>query len=398
MALSYPQRSTAPFPIAIAEASSALLAAVAPPMDPLTHTLVGATLARTRLGRGVPYASACLVLAANAPDIDVVAYFGGEDAGFLWRRGWSHGPLGMLLLPALLVVLLGAWWRWRSGGTPAPWRKWLGLCYLGTLTHPALDWLNTYGVRLLSPFSSTWYYGDTLFIVDPWLWLLLGGGMFLASSASRRAIARWAALGGVASLAVLAGPTGAISKALWLIGLVGLAVWRARAPDPLARRGELVATCAAAAAALYLGAMLAGAAGARSLVAAELEQSGIGRIESLMVGPLPATLLQREVVVELPDRYLFGTFRWLGSPRLDLEALEGNGEAKPASAALQTALDDPAIRGFACWARYPYVELERLADGATRTWIFDARYVRPPAPRRRGFGVAVVGAESRETP
>jgi inner membrane protein len=362
-------------------------------VDPLTHTLVGATMARTRLGRGVPYASATLVLAANAPDVDVLAYFGGEDAGFLWRRGWSHGPLGMLVLPLVLVLALGAWWRWRSGRTPAPWRKWLALAYLGTLTHPALDWLNTYGVRLLSPFSTTWYYGDTLFIVDPWLWLLLGGGMFLASSPSRRAVARWAALALVASLAVLAGPVGAISKALWVVGLVLLAAWRARAPEPLARRGDRIATCAAGAAALYLGVMLAGAGAARSLVAAELQQRGLGRVESLMVGPLPATLLRREVVVELPDRYVFGTFRWLGSPRLVLELGEAQSAQKPASAVSLAALEDPAIRGFACWARYPYVELERLASGVTRAWIFDARYVRPPAPRGRGFGVAFVDVE-----
>ncbi|MEX0342766.1 MAG: metal-dependent hydrolase, partial [Erythrobacter sp.] len=41
-------------------------------------------------------------------------------------------------------------------------------------THPALDWLNVYGIRLLEPFSSRWFYGDTLFIIDVWLWVLLG--------------------------------------------------------------------------------------------------------------------------------------------------------------------------------------------------------------------------------
>jgi hypothetical protein len=50
------------------------------------------------------------------------------------------------------------------------------LCaYIGTLSHPALDWLNSYGIRLLEPFSSTWYAGDTLFIIDVWIWATLIG-------------------------------------------------------------------------------------------------------------------------------------------------------------------------------------------------------------------------------
>ena len=45
------------------------------------------------------------------------------------------------------------------------------------LTHPVLDWLNNYGIRLLMPFSPRWFYGDAVFIIDPWLWLALGGAL-----------------------------------------------------------------------------------------------------------------------------------------------------------------------------------------------------------------------------
>ena len=64
------------------------------------------------------------------------------------------------------------------------------LSYLGVLTHVALDWLNTYGVRLLMPFDRRWFYGDTLFIIDPWLWLALGGGVWLARRGGGPAPAR----------------------------------------------------------------------------------------------------------------------------------------------------------------------------------------------------------------
>ena len=70
-------------------------------------------------------------------------------------------------------------WQAKRGTRPegrAPVNfKWLYLLsFIGCLTHPALDWLNVYGVRLLEPFSSQWFYGDTLFIIDVWLWGLMG--------------------------------------------------------------------------------------------------------------------------------------------------------------------------------------------------------------------------------
>ena len=45
-------------------------------MDNVTHTLFALTLARTPLGRGRG-TTAALVLASNAPDVDIVAALGG---------------------------------------------------------------------------------------------------------------------------------------------------------------------------------------------------------------------------------------------------------------------------------------------------------------------------------
>ena len=72
-------------------------------------------------------------------------------------------------------------------------RSLLLLSYVGVLSHVALDLLNTYGVRLLMPFDRRWFYGDALFIIDPWLWLALGAGVWLArrhgaSRPARRAL------------------------------------------------------------------------------------------------------------------------------------------------------------------------------------------------------------------
>ena len=82
----------------------------------------------------------------------------------------------------ILTGILWWWSRWRrpdATGPPLVGGWLLGLSYLAVATHPTLDWLNTYGMRWWMPFSETWYYGDSVFIIDPWLWLLLGGAVFL---------------------------------------------------------------------------------------------------------------------------------------------------------------------------------------------------------------------------
>lgn len=151
-------------------------------MDNLTHSLVGALLGQAGLKRKTGLAMPALVIGANLPDVDAACFFwleGQEHLGF--RRGITHGPPAMVLLPLILAGLLWGYDRWQTkrgkrpeGRNPVNF-KWLYLLSLiGCLTHPALDWLNVYGIRLLEPFSSQWFYGDTLFIIDVWLWALMG--------------------------------------------------------------------------------------------------------------------------------------------------------------------------------------------------------------------------------
>src|SRR5687767_3261001 len=152
-------------------------------MDPLTHTLVGANLAATRLGEKTRLAAAALIVGANLPDVDAILYFTGHDdlaRGF--RRGWTHGVLALVVLPLVLTGFLLIFQRLRTGEATRPVRPlWLlVLSFLATLTHPALDWLNTYGMRWLMPFDGRWSYGDSVYIMDPWIWLILGTGWLAA--------------------------------------------------------------------------------------------------------------------------------------------------------------------------------------------------------------------------
>lgn len=155
-------------------------------MDNITHSLFGALMGQMGLKKKTGLAMPALIIGANLPDVDTACFFwldGAEHLGF--RRGITHGPIGWLLLPLGLAWLLQAFDNWQIKRGTRPRKrlpvdfKWLYILGLiGCLSHPALDWLNVYGVRLLEPFSSRWFYGDTLFIIDVWLWLLLGFGVW----------------------------------------------------------------------------------------------------------------------------------------------------------------------------------------------------------------------------
>ena len=152
------------------------------PMDNLTHSMVGAVLGQMGLKRKSGFGMATIIIAANIPDIDATCTFLGTQSLAL-RRGLTHGPIAMLLLPLALAAIMVGVDRWQARRGTRPQNRppvhflWLWLiAQIGTLSHPAFDWLNSYGVRLLSPFSDQWFHCDTLFSIDICLWGLLIGG------------------------------------------------------------------------------------------------------------------------------------------------------------------------------------------------------------------------------
>lgn len=155
-------------------------------MDNLTHSLVGAVLGQAGLKRTTGLAMPALIIGANLPDVDAACFVWLEGLEHLaFRRGITHGPPALVLLPLVLAGLLWAFDRWQTKRGTRPEARlpvrfgWLyAMAFIGCLTHPAMDWLNVYGIRLLEPFSSQWFYGDTLFIIDPWLWAVMIGSVW----------------------------------------------------------------------------------------------------------------------------------------------------------------------------------------------------------------------------
>ena len=159
-------------------------------MDNLTHTLFALTVARTPLSRAGRGTAAALVLASNAPDIDIVTVARGSASYLKWHRGPTHGPLGIIGLGLVSATLVWAgqrvYDRWRATRDAGPqstqdgnasFGMLVALSVVGTLLHVAMDLPTQYGTRLLSPFDWRWFSIDLMPIVDIYLLAALVAGL-----------------------------------------------------------------------------------------------------------------------------------------------------------------------------------------------------------------------------
>ncbi len=310
-------------------------------MDNLCHTLVGAALGEAGLKRRTRWGHATLMIASNLPDLDVLV-FATSTPSVAFRRGWTHGILADLLLPPLLtgIIMLVARSRSRapleSFEPPPRASQLLLLSYIGVLLHVGMDLLNNYGVRLLMPFSQRWFYGDVLFIVDPWLWMLLGAGVWFAR--------------------------------------------RHRTGRP-ARAALLVA-------ATYVLAMIVGARASRAEILDRWQQVEGKPPRALMVGPMPVTPLRRQVIIDAGDHYETGTFSWRPRSVHFDEPMVAKNDEDPRVALAREA---PNVRAFLVWARFPFWTFEPAPDG-TRVNVGDMRFNGGPVAGRNFTQSAVVAA------
>jgi len=209
-------------------------------VDNLTHSLIGLASAKAGLERLSPYATSVCVVSANIADADFVALFFGDRWTLLQHhRGITHSIAGTIvigfLIPLVALAMERVVVKVRKSSTRIRFRGLLIASLIAAATHPLLDWTNNYGVRPLLPWSGRWFYGDLVFIVDPYIWLMLGGIVFLLTSKSKWKTLGWSVLGlGITTFIGLAGwrsgPDGAslrIAFVIWVAGLIFLAVLRA---------------------------------------------------------------------------------------------------------------------------------------------------------------------------
>jgi len=151
-------------------------------LEPVTHFLTGACLARAGFNRKTALATATMTLAAEGPDVDILGNFKDPVFGFAHHRGFTHSFLGLFLVQALVVLLIYVIWRLRGRklkdpNRPPRWGLLFLFAYIAGLTHILLDFTNNYGVRPFWPFWEKWYSWDIVFIIEPLLLILLVGGL-----------------------------------------------------------------------------------------------------------------------------------------------------------------------------------------------------------------------------
>jgi inner membrane protein len=137
-------------------------------LDNLTHSLVGLFLARAGCRYASPRGTAIMVLAANAPDMDVICTLGGATSYIHWHRNITHSLIALPLMAILSVALV----RW-FGRTQVRWLPAFLVAMLGVASHLILDLTNVYGVRLLLPFSGHWSHWDGTPVIDLAIWAIL---------------------------------------------------------------------------------------------------------------------------------------------------------------------------------------------------------------------------------
>lgn len=141
-------------------------------MEPVTHLLTGACIARAGLNRTTGLATLTLVLASEAPDGDFATAIGGSASYLEHHRGITHTLLGAPFVAALVLALVYAiyrllLWRGRRPKLPPNWRLLYLYALMAAVIHIFLDFTNSYGVRPFAPFNWKWYSWDILYIVDP---------------------------------------------------------------------------------------------------------------------------------------------------------------------------------------------------------------------------------------
>ena len=295
-------------------------------MDNLCHTLAGAALADAGLKRYTSRGMATLIIASNLPDIDVLV-FATNTLPMSFRRGWTHGVLALAVLPAAFAGLMLAIDRLTPRrDTRTNLRGLLLLSYIGTWLHVFMDFLNSYGVRLLMPFSERWFYGDALYIVDPILYVIFGASIFLGRRQQRRGGDPWKAP-----------RIGLTVAAIYMLTMLGSNVW------------------------------------ARGVVRDGLLRAGLPADTRFMVTPVIFNPFRREVLIDVGGRYEKG-FVWF-EPAPHFRPAGYGVDVNADNPLAQRAAETPRGRAYLRWSRFPFFVVQRVAP--PRVQLNDYRYAGP---------------------
>lgn len=337
-------------------------------MDNATHAIAGLLVAeaaiqyRSRAGRALSagfIASSrwVSVLANNLADLDSLyaKRFGGKLGYLLQHRGYTHTlPVALLLGVALWAVWLGL----RRRALTLSDRAWLlGVALFGTLLHIAFDACNNYGVHPAWPWFDGWLYGDSLFIIEPWLWVVAVPALYPALTN------RWAKRALAAVLAIGIGLAWGLRIAPWGVALALtfgtlLAVWACYRLAPGRRLWFAVGGWA-----LVLATFSCASLAGRARVARELSRLPEA-LDEIVMTPAPGNPLCFSVVTVSTrgDQYLLRAGRLSVLPfALDAESCRIQATGLTLGLAPSSAKSSDAVFWEGEWQR-PLGELVRLNE------------------------------------
>ncbi len=367
-------------------------------MDNLAHSLVGLTSAKAGLERLSPYATTVCVISANAADADFVSLFFGDRWTLLQHhRGITHSIIGTigvgLLVPLLAFVGEQVIARLRRRATRIRLGGLLIASLIAAATHPVMDWTNNYGVRPLLPWSGRWFYGDLVFIMDPYIWLMLGCIAFLLTSGTRKQVFGWALVAACATAVIIlgtvrgAGDTAALgfAIAIWIAAII--IVITLRMFEVNRRVGRRTAMAVLTLVVVYWGALalMHRAAYVKTVAVADAIAARHG--EKFIRGaamPMVATPLRWQSVAET-DLAMYRFKVEVGAPT---EAMNRNSidrfekPSGPSAQLVSVAERSRPAQVLLDFARFPLAQLsDTNCVGRTLVQLADLRYTEPGAGR-----------------
>lgn len=362
-------------------------------MDNVTHALAGALLAAATCRSAEPHAGDSIstfrraafvtgIVAAELPDADLL-YAGapmqmGNLGYLLHHRGYTHTVLFALVGAALVWAIALAFQRTLREAHHA--RALLMLSIAGALSHIALDYTNSYGVHPFWPFLRRWFYGDAVFIVEPWFSIVSLPALFLVA---RRAVWRFLCVCLLLAIVVASWRVSMVGGPVALVlTLTSVAWWGALRYTPASSR---VTTALAAWLALEL--IFFGASGAARRVVRE--QVG-APYRDVALSPMPGDPFCFSAVLVRQDGDTYGAARATVAPfpRVrDVFACAGRDNAsvgEPDTGVAQTH----AIRWEPSWTA-PIAELRELAS-SNCTAAAALRFIRVPVWERNADGTTTL--------
>ena len=360
-------------------------------MDNLTHSLVGIAAAKAGLEKLSPGTTLLCVLAANAPDADIVVLLFSDRWSFLQHhRGITHSIVGVLTLAIILPVIFYLIDLIVAKIRRRPRRVVFSGLLISSLivsaSHPLLDWTNNYGIRFLLPWDRRWFYGDLVFIVDPYIWLILGSACFLLSVKTKFSRIVWLVVGIASTLLIfLSQRSGNIShpwiiRGIWLIALLTViaAAWKQIGK----RFGRRIAWVAFAVVLTYwtglsLAHSIALTRATTQATALAPEGERIGRLAAM---PTLANPFRWDCVFET-DRATYRFNLLLGDERITniVRYEKPTGEL---DRALKELSNDRRAQVFLGFARFPVAKLQNPnCTAQTLVQLADLRYTEPGTSR-----------------